>query len=96
MKARYATRRPYKEWLAQNTVSLADVVNTAPTAMGVPLLGVSPVSTVHPPAAAAGAAVAAKPKKAAGNGNGNGKNGKDPMQEEDALLSILQPLKAFG
>jgi hypothetical protein len=94
MKARYATRRPYKEWLAQNTVSLADVVNTAPTAMGVPLLGVSPVSTVHPPAA--GAAVAAKPKKAAGNGNGNGKNGKDPMQEEDALLSILQPLKAFG
>jgi hypothetical protein len=95
MKARYATRRPYKEWLAQNTVSLADVVNTAPTAMGIPLLGVSAVSSVHPPTAA-GTAVAAKPKKAPGNGNGNGKNGKDPMQEEDALLSILQPLKAFG
>jgi hypothetical protein len=95
MKARYATRRPYKEWLAQNTVSLADVVNTAPTAMGIPLLGVPPVSTVNP-GAGSGAAAAAKPKKAAGNGNGNGNGKKDPMQEEDALLSILQPLKAFG
>ncbi|WIA23003.1 hypothetical protein OEZ85_001356 [Tetradesmus obliquus] len=98
MKARYATRRPYKEWLAQNAISLADVVNTAPTVMGIPLLGVPAVSTVHPPAgSAAAAAAAAKPKKGTnGNGNGNGKNGKDPMQEEDALLSILQPLKAFG
>ncbi|KAF6263375.1 hypothetical protein COO60DRAFT_459133 [Scenedesmus sp. NREL 46B-D3] len=97
MKARYATRRPYNEWLAQHTVSLADVVNTAPTAMGIPLLGVAPVSTVHPPAAV-GAAMAAVPGKAAGNGsrNGNGRNGRDAMQEEEALLSILQPLKAYG
>lgn len=28
MKARYATRRPDKEWLAQNAISLADVIVT--------------------------------------------------------------------
>lgn len=96
MKARYATRRPYNEWLKQYTVTLADVVNTAPTAMSPPLLGVPAVSTVNSSGNGVGAAVAAKPAKASTNGkNGNG-NGKNPLQEEEAILSILQPLKAYG
>jgi hypothetical protein len=86
MKARYATRRPYKEWLSTNAVTVKDVVNTAPTAMAPQLLGVPAVSTVHPEGAAAA-------KKAKGSSNGNGT---DPMQEEDAIVSILSPLKTFG
>eukprot|EP00775_Hariotina_reticulata_P011473 gene11473-11617_t len=87
MKARYATRRPYREWLSTNAVTVKDVVNTAPTAMAPQLLGVPAVSTVNPPAGAA----AAKKPKISSNGNGT-----DAMQEEDAIVSILAPLKTFG
>lgn len=84
-----------------NVTSLADVVHTAPNAMAPQLLGVPAVSTVNPPSAANGAAASAakvKSKKAVsnnGNGAGNG-NGKYAMREEDAIISILAPLKAFG
>ncbi|KAF8066383.1 Glutamate synthase [NADH] [Scenedesmus sp. PABB004] len=85
MKARYASRRPYAEWLATNSVRIADVVATAPTAMGPQLLGVPAVSTVN------------KPANGNGNGGGNGNgNGAGALKEEAALIAILQPLKAFG
>lgn len=48
MKERYATRRPYADWLKVNTVSIGEVVATAPSAMAPQLLGVPAVSTVHP------------------------------------------------
>lgn len=47
MKERYATRRPYADWLKVNTVSIGEVVATAPSAMAPQLLGVPAVSTVH-------------------------------------------------
>jgi hypothetical protein len=48
MKERYATRRPYADWLKTNTVSIGEVVATAPSAMAPQLLGVPAVSSVHP------------------------------------------------
>eukprot|EP00879_Flechtneria_rotunda_P003043 GHRR01003263.1.p1 GENE.GHRR01003263.1~~GHRR01003263.1.p1 ORF type:complete len:2008 (+),score=728.67 GHRR01003263.1:1512-7535(+) len=127
MKARYANRRPYKEWLATNAVSLADVVAAAPTPIAPQLLGVAAVSTVHVPNSTSGngkvssssstngngvaAAAAVKNGKVNGKVNGtgaaggnglNGHNGSSNQysklanREEDAITSILQPLKAFG
>jgi hypothetical protein len=48
MKARYASRRPYADWLKTNIVTIGEVVATAPSAMAPQLLGVSAVSSVHP------------------------------------------------
>ena len=48
MKALYANRRPYADWLKTNTVTIGEVVATAPSAMAPQLLGVPAVSTVHP------------------------------------------------
>jgi hypothetical protein len=48
MKERYATRRPYADWLKTNMVSIGEVVATAPSAMAPQLLGVPAVSSVHP------------------------------------------------
>ena len=48
MKARYASRRPYADWLKTNIVTIGEVVATAPSAMAPQLLGVPAVSSVHP------------------------------------------------
>eukprot|EP00878_Enallax_costatus_P000131 GHUV01000172.1.p1 GENE.GHUV01000172.1~~GHUV01000172.1.p1 ORF type:complete len:2326 (+),score=665.07 GHUV01000172.1:565-6978(+) len=103
LKARYANRRPYKEWLKLNVATLSDVVHTAPNAMAPQLLGVPAESTVNPPSGGNGTAASAASQlkdklKAAvsGNGVGGNGNGKNAMKEEDAILSILSPLKAYG
>lgn len=48
MKALYASRRPYADWLKTNTVTIGEVVATAPSAMAPQLLGVPATSSVHP------------------------------------------------
>lgn len=102
LKARYANLRPYKEWLKVNVATLADVVHTAPNAMAPQLLGVPAESTVNPSGGngngTAASNLASKLKAAvSGNGaNGANGNGKSAMKEEDAILSILAPLKAYG
>jgi hypothetical protein len=48
MKARYANRRPYADWLKTNTVSIGEVVATAPSAMAPQLLGVPATSKLNP------------------------------------------------
>lgn len=48
MKALYANRRPYADWLKTNTVTIGEVVATAPSAMAPQLLGVPATSSVHP------------------------------------------------
>eukprot|EP00877_Chromochloris_zofingiensis_P004027 jgi/Chrzof1/13625/Cz08g04180.t1 len=106
MKARYSTRRPYGEWL-QQAVSLKDIVDSVPEAERQPqLLGLSAVApsnngTGNGNGAHAAAAATASAVTANGSSNGNGSNGKGALgtvsnTEEDSLVKILQPLKAFG
>jgi hypothetical protein len=83
IKERYCTREHYGDWLAQNAVTMGDVLASVPEKLRTPtLLGLSPISTAGAGGGAAtngngrGAAAKAGPANgqvANGNGHGNGR-----------------------
>ncbi|KAL4529823.1 hypothetical protein Ndes2526A_g04578 [Nannochloris sp. 'desiccata'] len=80
MKKKYATARPYGDWLEEEIVQLKDILESVPkSVLSVPaILGASSA-----PAATA----------AASNGNGNGHS---PINAPVGLQRLLAPLRAFG
>lgn len=87
MKKRYATSRPYGQWLADEVVKLQDIVDS------VPQEGRSPAPVV-------GSTRATKLQNGSVSHNllGNGINGShsDKVEESGGLKSLLAPLTAFG
>lgn len=78
MKQRYTHMRPYGKWLAEQTVTLEDIVSSVPEAQRVP--------PAIPGVAVAGSNGALGNGNGAAVANGNGASGA-------GLLSLLKPLK---
>ena len=91
MKKKYATQRPYGEWLEEEVVSLKDILDSVPSAVKI-------VPEIRGANSAPGAAAAAS-SNGNGNGHSNGNgagNGNGSGIATSGLQRLLAPLKAFG
>ena len=87
MKKKYATERPYGNWLEEEVVELKDILESVPESVRV----VPSILGGHPSPAAAAAAGASHNGNSNGNGSGSG-HATTPF----GLQRILAPLRASG
>lgn len=80
MKKRYATARPYGDWLDKEVVTLKNILDSVPAEVQVP----PPINETDPAPSAH--------HHAYGNGNGNGAG---PLGKK-GVQRLLNPLRAFG
>jgi len=87
LKERFARREPYGEWLKKHVVTLANIVADVPESLRQPPSLLPPPPS--PPSAAANNII-----NFSKTSNSNGT--KAPAVQEEAIQSILPPLKVFG